>query len=141
MHVDTVEVLHGPELDFQRFIAYSDIAAQNPAREAHGEFLAHFAVRVGEDVLRVRVDPHEPVGLYGQPCFFFHFAFGTLRDGLPDVHDAPGERPQSAVTAPVQEHVALIVSHDGRSAGNQRVGGGGIGVTVIISSRHELWLS
>ena len=141
MHVDTVEVFHGPELDFQRFVAYIDIATKNPASEAHGEFLAHFAVRVREDMLRVRVDPHEPVGLHGQPCFFLHFAFGTLRDGLPDVHDTSGERPQSAVPAPVHEHVALIVSYDSRSARDQRVGGGRIGVTVIISSRHELWLS
>lgn len=93
MYVKAVEVLYRPELDYERFVASSDITSQNPASETHREFLAYFSVVVGEDMFRVGINTYEVVRLYIKAGFFFYFTFDTLRYALSDLHDSARERP------------------------------------------------
>lgn len=109
MDIESTQLAHRDPADFLGLATGADLTAGIRGPEADGEFLAGFAVVVGDDVAGIRVEADEVRDLDVDAGFLLDFADGGLGESFAGFLLAAGDGVAVVVGAADHENAALIV--------------------------------
>src|SRR2546430_14400993 len=137
VHVEAGDVVRLEVAGLQRLVAGTQSPTRDPARDADRELLADLPVVVGEHVLRVRVHADDVLGLDLDAGLLLDLPGRGPADVLADLHHSARQGPPRVVPAALQEDVAALVDHDGRTSRDQPVGRRGAILVVVRDPSHS----
>ena len=113
------------------------VSADLVGPEADRELLPNLTVVVGDDVLGVAVDSDESGDLDLYTRFLAHFADHGATDAFPQFYLSAGQGPPVVVGAVDEKNPPLVVDHERRHCGHDRVRPGCGRIVVVVAAGHQ----